>query len=130
MYKPLLSLALSGLLLSQAAATPLSAPLQGEKEARRAEKVKARIAALGTGESARVRIALRNRRGEVKGYVREAGAESFTLADAKTGVVTIIPYAQVRAINPSRVATIVAPLAAVGVLVVVIAVALASLGKS
>ena len=130
MYKQFLSLALSVLLLSQGAAAPVYAQTQGGKEARRAEKVKARIAALGTGESARVRIALRNRRGEVKGYVREAGAEGFTLVEPKTGVVTVIPYAQVRAINPSHVASIVAPLAAVGVLVVVIAVALSSLGKS
>jgi hypothetical protein len=61
MYKSLLSLALSGLLLSQAAAAPLYAPPQGEKEARRAEKVKAKIAALGTGEEARVRVSLRGR---------------------------------------------------------------------
>ena len=130
MYKSLLSLALSGLLFGQgAAAAPFASP-QSEKEARRAEKVRAKIAALGTGESARVRIAVRNRRGEVKGYVREAGGESFTLVDPKTGVVTVIPYAQVKAVNPSRVASIVAPLAAVGVLVVVIAVALTSLGRS
>jgi hypothetical protein len=129
MYKPLLALALSGLMLSQAAAPAYAAP-QNDKETRRAEKVKAQIDKLGTGEAARVRIALRNRRGSLKGYVREAGAESFTLVDPKTGVVTVIPYAQVRAINPSHVMSIVAPLAAVGTLVVVIAVALASLGKS
>ena len=130
MYKSLLSLALSGLLFGQGAAAAPFAPPQSEKEARRAEKVRAKIVALGTGESARVRIAVRNRRGEVKGYVREAGGESFTLVDPKTGVVTVIPYAQVKAVNPSRVASIVAPLAAVGVLVVVIAVTLSSLGKS
>ncbi|HEX8499425.1 MAG TPA: hypothetical protein VF659_02445 [Pyrinomonadaceae bacterium] len=130
MYKSLLSLALSGLLFGQAAAAAPFAPPQSEKDSRRAAKVKARIEALGTGESARVRIVVRNRRGEVKGYVREAGAESFTVVDPKTGVVTVIPYAQVRAVNPSRVASIAAPLAAVGVLVVVIAVALSSLGKS
>ena len=130
MYKSLLSLALSGLLFGQAAAAAPSAPPQGEKEARQAEKVRAKIAALGTGESARVRVALRNRRGDVRGYVREAGGESFTLVDPKTGVVTVIPYAQVRAINPSRVASIVVPLVGVGVVVVVIGVALASLGKS
>ena len=130
MYKSLLSLALSGLLLGQAAAAHAYAPPQSEKEARRAEKVRARIARLGMGESARVRIALRNRRGEVKGYVREAGAGEFTLVDPKTGVVTTIPYAQVRAINPSHAASIVAPIVAVGVLVTVIAVTLSSLGKS
>ena len=130
MYKSLLSLALSGLLLSQAAAAHVYAAPQSEKQTRRAEKFKAKIAALGTGESARVRIAVRNRRGQVKGYVREAGAESFTLVDPKTGVVTVIPYAQVKAVNPSRVASVVVPLVAVGVLVTIIAVSLASLRKS
>ncbi|HJQ30582.1 MAG TPA: hypothetical protein VJ866_00305 [Pyrinomonadaceae bacterium] len=130
MYKPLLALALSGLLFNQAAAAHAYAPPQTEKEARRAEKVKARIAALGTGESARVRIALRNRRGEVKGNVREAGAEGFTLVDPKSGVVTVIPYAQVKAINPSHALSIVAPLAAVGTIVIILAVAITSLGKS
>src|SRR5690349_21281485 len=99
MYKPLLALALSGLLFGHATAAPLPALVQSEKDARRAEKVRAKIAKLGTGESARVRVAVRNRREDVKGYVREAGAESFTLVDPKTGVVTVIPYAQVRAIN-------------------------------
>ncbi|HWW76265.1 MAG TPA: hypothetical protein VNZ44_12765 [Pyrinomonadaceae bacterium] len=130
MYKPLLALALSGLLFGQTAAAPMPAPVQSERDARRAEKVRAKIAKLGTGESARVRIAVRNRREDVKGYVREAGAESFTLVDPKTGVVTVIPYAQVRAINPSHALSIVAPLAAVGTLVIVLAVAITSLGKS
>ena len=128
MYKSLLALALSALLLGQDA--PAYAAPQSEKEARRAAKVKARIEKLGTGESARVRIAVRDRRGEVKGYIREAGAESFTLVDRKTGVVTIIPYAQVRAINPSRAASIAVPLIAVGVVVSLVAASLASLGKS
>ena len=130
MYKSLLSLALSGLLLGQAATAHAYAPPQNEKEARRAEKVKAKIARLGTGESARVRIAVRNRRGEVKGYVREAGVETFTLVDPKTGVLTVIPYAQVRAVNPSHALSIVAPIVGVGVLVTVLAVTLSSLGKS
>ena len=130
MYKSLLSLALCALLLGQASAAPPPAPAQSEKEARQAERVRAKITRLGTGESARVRIALRNRRGEVKGYVREAGAEEFTLVDPKTGVVTIIPYGQVRAVNPSHALSIVAPIVAVGTLVTVLAVTLSSLGKS
>ena len=130
MYKPLLALALSGLLFGHAAAAPTPAPVQSEKDARRAEKVRAKITKLGTGESARVRIAVRNRREDVKGYVREAGADDFTLVDPKTGVVTVIPYAQVRAINPSHAMSIIAPLAAVGTIVIVLAVGITSIGKS
>ncbi len=130
MYKSLLALALSALLLNQAAAGPLYAPNRSEKDARRAEKVKAKIAALGTGESARVRIALRNRRGEVAGYVREAGPVDFTLVDRKTGVVTVIPYAQVRAINPSHALSWAGLAVSLGVIVTVLAVGISSLGKS
>ena len=120
MYKSLLSLALSGLLLNQVAAAPLYAPLQSEKEARRAEKVKAKVAALGTGETARVRVSLRGRRRDlVSGYIREAGAESFTVVEPKTGVVTVIPYSQVKGVNPNRAVPIVKA-AALGVALIVV----------
>lgn len=99
MSKRLLSLLLSALLLNLVAAGAADAhPPQG-KEAQRARRVKAKIDALGTGETARVRITLRDRR-RVKGYVGEAGEESFTVVDPRTGVVTTIPYTQVRAVNP------------------------------
>jgi hypothetical protein len=106
MYKPFLSLALSLLLLSQAAAVPLYAQTQGEKEARRAAKMKVKIEKYGTGESARVRVTLRDRR-RATGYIQEAGAETFTLFDPKTGVVTVIPYAQAKSVNPNRVVPVV-----------------------
>jgi hypothetical protein len=106
MYKPFLSLALSVLLLGQGAAVPLYAQTQGEKESRRAEKMKVKIAKYGTGESARVRVTLRDRR-RATGYIREAGAETFTLFDPKTGVVTVIPYSQVKSVNPNRVVPVV-----------------------
>ncbi len=119
MYKSLLSVALSCLLLGQAAAAPRQAPPLGEKEARRADKVRAKVVALGTGEAARVRVRLRGRRRDlVIGYVTEAGAESFTVAEPKTGVTTVIPYSQVKAVNPNR-ATPVVKAVALGVAFIV-----------
>jgi hypothetical protein len=127
MYKPFLSLALSVLLLGQGAAVPLYAQTQGEKESRRAEKMKVKIAKYGTGESARVRVTLRDRR-RATGYIREAGAETFTLFDQKTGVVTVIPYSQVKSVNPSKVAPVVVGVAiAVGTIVALSALVLFSL---
>lgn len=118
MYKSLLSLVLSGLLFGQAAAAPQS-PSQPEKEARRADKVRAKVVTLGTGEAARVRVSLRGRRGaRVFGYIREAGAESFTVVDPKTGTVTVIPYTQVKGVNPNRAVPIVKA-AALGVAFIV-----------
>jgi hypothetical protein len=132
MYKSLVSLALSGLLFQQVAAAPQNAPPLSEKESRRAEKVKVKIAALGTGEKARVRISLRSRdRRGVSGYIKEAGAESFTVVEPKTGVVTVIPYSQVKAINPNRALPVLVTLGVgVGIIVTVVAVALAGLKGS
>jgi hypothetical protein len=61
--------------------------------------VRAKIGGLGMGESARVRVTLRDRR-RVSGYVREAGAEDFVVVEPRTGVVTTIPYSQVKKVNP------------------------------
>ena len=132
MYKLPLALALSGLLLNQVAAAPLYAPPQSEKEARRAEKVRAKVAALGTGEAARVRVNLRGRRRDlVSGYIREAGAESFTVVEPKTGVVTVIPYTQVKGINPNRAVPVVKAVGlGVGIIVGVVIFALVSLRGS
>ena len=124
MYKSLLALALAGLLLNQVAAAA-----QGEKEARRAEKVKAKVAALGTGEAARVRVSLRGRRRDlVTGYIREAGDESFTVVEPKTGVVTVIPYSQVKGVNPNRAVPVVKAVGlGLGIIVGVVVLALVGL---
>ncbi|HWS90650.1 MAG TPA: hypothetical protein VN282_27020 [Pyrinomonadaceae bacterium] len=98
MYRKLLALTLSGLLI-QLAAGPVQAQTGGAGEARRVERVRAKIGTLGTGESARVRVTLRDRK-KVSGYVREAGAEEFVVVEPKTGVVTTVPYSQVRKVNP------------------------------
>src|SRR3712207_6819356 len=98
MYRNLLALTLSGLLI-QTAAGPVKAQTRGEGEARRVEQVRAKIDRLGTGQSARVRVTMRDRR-KLSGYVREAGAEEFVVVEPRTGVVTASPYSQVRKVNP------------------------------
>ena len=98
MRRNLLALTLSGLLI-QLAAGPVQAQTRGAGEARRVEQVRAKIGGLGTGETARVRVTLRDRR-KVRGYVREAGAEDFVVVEPRTGVVTTIPYSQVKKVNP------------------------------
>jgi hypothetical protein len=54
----------------------------------------------------------------VFGYIREAGVESFTVVDPKTGTVTVIPYTQVKGVNPNRAVPIVKA-AALGVAFIV-----------
>jgi hypothetical protein len=92
LLKRIASVVLSTLLL-QAAAVPAFSKTNAEKEARRAEKVRAQIAKLGTGKDALVRIELRDKT-KLEGYVSEAGAESFVVTD-KAGVATTVAYPQV-----------------------------------
>ena len=98
MLKKILSLALAGAFMAAASAQPASALTKAEKEAQFAERVKAGIAQLGTGTDARVEVKLRDRT-KLKGYVGEAGAEQFTVVDAKTGAATAVPYPQVQQVK-------------------------------
>jgi hypothetical protein len=102
MLKKICSLALAALLL-QAAAVPALAKSSAEKEARRAEKVRAQIAKLGTGKDAVVRLELRDK-SKLEGYVSEVGAESFVVTD-KAGKATTVAYPQVGKVKGNNLST-------------------------
>src|SRR4051812_13191985 len=95
MFKKSLSLVLVFVLVQTAGAAPALAGTNAEKEARFAEKVKAKILKLGTGPDALVRIKLRDKT-KLEGYVSEAGEDSFVVVNAKTGVATAVAYPQVK----------------------------------
>ncbi len=73
------------------------------KEAALTEKVKAAIAKLGTGSSARAEIMLHDKR-KLKGYIKEANDEHFVLVD-KTGASTELAYPQVRQVKGNNLST-------------------------
>jgi len=104
MFKKLLSLFLVALLINLAAMTPAYAASKEEKEARFAEKVKASVLKVGTGEAARVKIKLRDKT-KVAGYIRAADDDGFTVIDSKTGVATTIAYAQVKSVQGHNLST-------------------------
>ena len=59
-----------------------------------AEKIKMKVAKMGTGEKAKAKIKLRS--GEkLKGYISSAGENDFTITDKKSGKATTIAYADV-----------------------------------
>jgi hypothetical protein len=59
-----------------------------------AEKIKMKVAKMGTGEKAKAKIKLRS--GEkLKGYISSAGENDFVLTDKKSGKTTTIAYADV-----------------------------------
>ena len=102
MFKKICSLALSALLL-QAAAVPALAGTKAENDTRRAEKVRAQVAKLGTGADARVKVELRDKT-KLQGYVSEAGAETFAVTD-DAGRTTNVEYSQVKKAQGNNLST-------------------------
>ena len=92
MLKKLCSVVLSALLLQAAAVTAVAAT-KAEKEAGRAEKVRTKLAKLGTGSDARIKLELRDKT-KLEGFVKEAGADTFALTD-RAGKTTTVEYSQV-----------------------------------
>lgn len=75
-----------------------------EKEAARVASIKAAIAKLGTGPDAKIKVKL-NDKTKLSGYVAQANAESFVMADAKTGATTEIAYPNVNQAKGKNMST-------------------------
>ena len=104
MLKKLLSLSLAALLINLAVMTPAYAASKEEKHARFAEKVKASVLKLGTGEAARVKVKLRDKT-KVEGYISAADGEGFTVTNSKTGMATTVAYPQVKSVKGHNLST-------------------------
>jgi hypothetical protein len=104
MFHKMLALVLAGLLVNLVCANPARATSKEVRETHFAEQVKKKIAELGTGLEARVEVKLRDGR-QVKGYVSEAGEDSFVVVNARTGVATIVPYPQVKQVKGNNLST-------------------------
>jgi dienelactone hydrolase len=98
MFKKGLSVVLVGFLISVAGGRLAYAGSKEEKEIRFAEKVKAGISKLGTGTEARIEVKLRNKT-KLKGYVTEAGEDSFVIVDEKTSATSRVTYSQVKQVK-------------------------------
>ncbi len=94
MLKSLLSFALAALLIHATNAMPVLAFSRTGQAESPAEKVKAEVAKRGTGKKARVTVKLHDG-SKLKGYISQAGEDSFTLTDAKTGQTTTLAYRDV-----------------------------------
>ena len=98
MSRKLVSLVLVGWLLNIVGGIPAYASSKEETRARFAEKVKEGIGRLGTGPEARVEVKLRDGK-KLKGYISEAGENSFVIVDAKSGAASTVPYPQVKQVT-------------------------------
>jgi hypothetical protein len=85
---------LVALLLHAGGAVPGSAVAQTGQGESRVEKVKAAVARRGTGNKARVTVKLQDG-SKVKGYISQAGEDSFSLTDSKTGQTRTLAYSDV-----------------------------------
>jgi hypothetical protein len=104
MFRKLVTLLIVVLVINLAGARLVFADSKEEKQARFAEKVKANVLKLGTGESARVKVKLRDQ-AKVEGYISDAGADTFTVTDRKTGVATTVAYPQVKSVQGNNLST-------------------------
>lgn len=104
MFKKLLSLALATLLINSIGIRVAYADSKEEKQARFAEKVKASVLKLGTGEAARVKVKLRDKT-KLEGYLSAVGEEDFTITDLKTGAATTVTYPQVKSVKGNNLST-------------------------
>jgi hypothetical protein len=67
---------------------------QTGKDAQLAGEARAKVQKLGLGRDARVEVRLRDS-SKLKGYISEAGQDSFTVTDSKTGAAQSVAYTDV-----------------------------------
>ena len=129
MFRKALSLVLVGFLFGVAGLRLAYAGAKEEKETRLAEKVKEGISKLGTGVEARIEVKLRDKT-KLKGYVSEAGEDSFVVVDEKTGASSTVPYVQVKQVKGNNLSTAAEIAIGVGVILLPIVVVLLLVSKS
>ena len=95
MLTKVLSFVLAALLI--AAPGVVSAKVKGDG-APPVEEIKAKVVKRGTGEKARVNVKLMDGT-KLKGYISEAGEDSFVLTDAKTKQTTKLAYTEVKQVK-------------------------------
>jgi hypothetical protein len=77
---------------------------QGEVDARFAESVKQAVLILGVGPKALVKVELRNET-KLTGYVSEAGEDTFSIVDRRTGVTSTVAYTQAAKVSGRSLST-------------------------
>lgn len=95
MLRRALAIMISGILLSSALGHQ---PARAQEAARPAEKARVAVRKLGVGPKSRVEVRLQDGT-RLKGSISEAGEESFTITDSKTGAARTVAYADVARVN-------------------------------
>ncbi|MBA3712058.1 MAG: hypothetical protein H0W76_06365 [Pyrinomonadaceae bacterium] len=103
MFNKLIALIVASALIGLVVVKPVSANSKEAKQSRMAAKVKEGIGRLGTGEAARVEVKLRDKK-KLKGYISEAGENTFVVVDARYGPTTVA-YPQVKQVRGHNLST-------------------------
>jgi Fe-S cluster biogenesis protein NfuA len=69
-----------------------SAATKEEKETKQAAQIKQRVAKMGVGEKAVVRVELKGKEKSIKGYVSKVGEENFSVTNFQTIEITQVAY--------------------------------------
>lgn len=104
MFKKVVTVLLVVLVINLAGGRLAYAASKEEKQVRFAEKIKANVQKLGTGESTRVKVKLRDQT-KLEGYISDVGAESFTITNRKTGMATTVAYPDVKSVQGNNLST-------------------------
>lgn len=104
MYKKLFCFALVALVVNLGGMRLAYAESKEEKQVRYAEKVKTNVLKLGTGESARVKVKLRDKT-KLEGYISAADEEGFVVTNPKTKMTTQVAYPQVKSVQGQNLST-------------------------
>ena len=114
MFKKCLSLVFIGLLAFAANLQFINAQTSARNNASTVEKIKATVTKRGTGEKARVNVKMRNGT-KLKGFISQAGDDSFTLTDSKTKQTSTLAYSDVAQVKGTGLSTTSKVLIGVGV---------------
>lgn len=97
MFRRTFAMMLSGLVLLTAFGfQPAGAQVTNDRQA--TEKIKTKVQKIGVGGKARVEVKLRDNT-QLKGFISDAGQDSFTVVDSKTGSSKTISYADTSSVK-------------------------------
>ena len=92
------------LILLQITTSPSFSSTRADKDVKRREQLKAQVAKHGTGEKARIRVKMMDGT-TLKGFIEEAGADSFVLRESETWTPNTIAYSDVSKIRDKEAST-------------------------
>jgi hypothetical protein len=103
-------------------------PRRKKKRGSFSREGEAGVSKLGTGPAARIQVKLRDKT-KLKGYVSEAGEDSFVVVDEKTGATSRVPYPQVQQVKGNNHSRAVEIAIGVGVILLPIVIVLLTVSK-